>query len=95
MLKTEWIYKNIHIKNLGLILLTDNVCKSNIEMNDVVFIDDSYKNLVNTNASEKIAFGNHGWNKEWVGERVLDWLEIEYILIKEKNSIINYENKNR
>ena len=56
--------------------------KSHIDMSNSIFIDDSYNNLITSNAKEKICFGDiYSWNKKWDGKRLLNWMEVrDYLL---------------
>lgn len=51
--------------------------KSHINMTDGIFVDDSAKNLVTSNAEYKICYGKqYPWNEQWKGIRVYDWYEL-------------------
>ena len=57
--------------------------KSHIDMSDGIFIDDSYSNLISSNAEKKYCFGEvHSWNEKWEGPRFYDWQDVAYHLIK-------------
>ena len=58
--------------------------KSNVDMRGGIIIDDNIENLITSNASIKICFGEvKGWNSGWNGLRCKDWKELmelmEYI----------------
>lgn len=62
--------------------------KAHIDMNDGLFIDDSSKNLITSNAKENICFGEiYSWNKEWTGKRMNNWYEIQQYLLEERMEI--------
>lgn len=47
-----------------------------------LFLDDSARNLVTSNAKENICFGEkHSWNKDWTGKRLQNWAEIRQYLL--------------
>lgn len=56
--------------------------KSHIDMSDGVFLDDSAKNLMTSNAKETICFGDiYSWNDWWEGKRLNNWIDVrEYLL---------------
>ena len=54
-----------------------DINKSNIPLIGGVLIDDELKNLQNNSANHSICFGDYSWNKEWKGERVLDWITLQ------------------
>ena len=59
-----------------------------IDMSDGLFIDDSAKNLITSNAKENICFGEiYSWNKEWTGKRMNNWYEIQQYLLEERMEI--------
>ena len=56
--------------------------KSEIDMTDGIFIDDSYNNLITSNATEKICFGDvYSWNEKWNGKRLANWMDIKKHLL--------------
>ena len=56
--------------------------KSCIDMGDGILIDDSAKNLEQSNASLKICFGDiYEWNKTWNGIRLKNWMDIRNYLL--------------
>ena len=56
--------------------------KSEINMTDSIFIDDSYNNLITSNATEKICFGDiYLWNRKWDGIRLANWMDIKKYLL--------------
>ena len=53
-----------------------------VTMSDGLFIDDSARNLVTSNAKETICFGRtYSWNKDWTGKRLQNWAEIRQYLL--------------
>lgn len=51
--------------------------KSHIDMQDGIFIDDSYNNLITSNAMFNICFGDkYVWNKNWKGVRCNNWHDV-------------------
>jgi len=89
-LKSRWIGEYLKfIKDS--IFLVNSGSKMNKELIDMslrhdehhpIFIDDVVANLNSSNAQRKIAFGDiHSWNKEWTGERALDWTDVENLLL--------------
>lgn len=84
-LKSLWIDEYLpFIKDS--ILLVNSGSKMNKELVDMgirndqqhpIFIDDVVSNLNSSNAKYKICFGDiHQWNKNWDGERALNWTEV-------------------
>lgn len=63
--------------------------KSHIDMSDGVFLDDSAKNLMTSNAKETICFGDiYSWNDWWEGKRLNNWIDVrEYLLGDRKINI--------
>lgn len=56
--------------------------KSNIDMSDSIFIDDSCNNLETSNAAEKICFGDvYSWNEQWTGKRLANWMDVKKYLL--------------
>lgn len=56
--------------------------KSSVNMCNSIFIDDHEDNLLSSNAKTKICFGKeYDWNKNWTGERCLNWREVEKLLL--------------
>lgn len=56
--------------------------KSHIDMSDGIFIDDSAKNLITSNAEECICFGDeYEWNEKWNGKRISNWCDLEKYLL--------------
>lgn len=86
--KAKWIKNNLpFIKNVILItgaMRTSGLKmdKSSVNMKDSIFIDDHAENLLSTNAELKICFGKeYDWNKNWMGQRCFNWIEIEKLLL--------------
>lgn len=51
--------------------------KSNVNMHDGIFIDDSESNLLTSNAPIKICFGDvYSWNENWNGYRCYNWNDV-------------------
>ncbi|OOM70714.1 5' nucleotidase, deoxy (pyrimidine), cytosolic type C protein [Clostridium puniceum] len=87
-LKAKWIRANLSFINN--VILISNIVKSQgiktdksiVNMEDSIFIDDHSENLLSSNAKLKICFGKeYEWNKNWTGQRCLDWREVEKLLL--------------
>lgn len=80
--KEKWIEKKFpDIEFIG-VNLKEHSDKSHIDMSDGLFIDDSARNLVTSNAKETICFGRtYSWNKDWTGKRLQNWAEIRQYLL--------------
>lgn len=76
-LKEEWINNNLpECKFIG-VNLKEYKDKSHIDMSGGIFIDDSYSNLVTSNADIHICFGElYEWNKLWGGTRCYNWFDV-------------------
>jgi len=86
-LKSVWIQK--HLPYISQVILMSNsnciMDKSNIQMEDCIFIDDNINNLNSSNASKKICYGKeYKWNKEWDGLRALDSKELLTMITENK-----------
>lgn len=81
-LKEEWIEKNLPgIEFVGLDLKKFKD-KSSIDMKDGLLLDDNEKMLFNSNAFEKVCFGDkYGWNDGWYGPRLHNWSDVERYLL--------------
>ena len=79
--KEIWINKNIpYCKFIG-VNLKEHEDKSHIFMSDGIFIDDSSKNLITSNALVNICFGDkYLWNEDWIGFRCNNWNDIKKFL---------------
>jgi len=78
--KARWLEEKLpFIKDY--VLISNPVCKMNksiVNMEGAVFLDDIPSNLYSSNAERKILFGKrYSWNKEWDGEWVRSWSEVE------------------
>lgn len=75
LLKNQWI--NDHLPFINNVIYMDSFDKSSI--NGDVFIDDKPECLNSVNGNFKCiwCYGDYLWNKDWKGERVLNWREIE------------------
>lgn len=82
--KKEWLEKYlpfVKFKGVNMDVFDDKSC---VDMSGVIFIDDSEKNLMNSNAAEKICFGDiYPWNENWIGKRCANWLDVEKLLMEE------------
>ena len=89
ILKTQHIGKHFpFIKKKILLEFNDvEMDKSLVNMQGAIFIDDHQRNLQSSNAKLPIAFGNHGWCKDWKGVRVNNWLEVDKIL---EDALLNF-----
>lgn len=76
-LKQIWLenhYPGIKFEGINLKQYSD---KSHIDMRGGVFIDDSSRNLITSNADVKICFGDlRSWNECWGGLRAKHWMEV-------------------
>lgn len=79
--KTQWIVDNLGISDM-ILLSQEKITmdKSVVNMEGAVFVDDSYKNLLSSNADFKICFGTTEWNKDWSGCRVDNWSQLCSVL---------------
>jgi len=89
-LKTKWVSENLPFIKKRIFLefddyKTNRLNKGIVRMDGAMMIDDNLEQLNASNAKRKITFGNNAWNKEWNGERVTNWLELDELLIN--NSI--------
>lgn len=82
-LKRKWIEKNMPYAEFIGVNLKNYQDKSCVDMSDGIFIDDSYNNLITSNAFKKICFGDdYPWNKEWNGIKCRNWKDVERYLEK-------------
>lgn len=82
--KQLWVAKNLPNTKMICVDMKEYNDKSHIDMSDGIFIDDMSKNLITSNAKEKILFGDeYSWNEDWNGIRLYNWIEIENYLLKE------------
>lgn len=81
-LKEIWIKDRLsNVEFIG-VNLKEYSDKSHINMSDGLFIDDSAKNLITSNAKENICFGDIcSWNKDWTGKRMGNWADIRQYLL--------------
>ncbi|MEO2600919.1 5' nucleotidase, NT5C type [Clostridium butyricum] len=77
-LTKEWIKKTFPKAQL---VFAESFNKSFVGECDV-FIDDRLDALESMRgiAKEIICYGNYKWNKDWMGKRINNWLEIEKII---------------
>jgi len=78
--KARWLEEKLpFIKDY--VLISNPACKMNksiVNMEGAIFLDDIPSNLYSSNAERKILFGKrYIWNKEWDGEWVRSWSEVE------------------
>lgn len=85
-LKSQYVKDNLpFIKDS--VFLVNQGCAMNKNLINMsgegnVFIDDVVSNLNSVQVERKIAFGTiHQWNKDWNGERALDWTEVKRLLL--------------
>lgn len=80
--KSKWLNKKfpgIEFIGINMNKYDDKSC---IDMCDGILIDDSVKNLEQSNASLKICFGDiYEWNKTWNGIRLKNWMDIRNYLL--------------
>jgi len=78
-LKSKFIQENMFYIN-DAVLIINQGCEMNkqiVNMGNSIFLDDVESNLYSTNAKTKILFGEtYDWNKNWTGNRCLNWLEV-------------------
>lgn len=85
--KQLWISENLPGTKMICVDMKEHNDKSHIDMSDGIFIDDMSKNLITSNAKEKILFGDkYSWNEDWEGTRLYNWVDIKNYLIKEKRN---------
>lgn len=85
--KQLWVSKNLSGTKMICVDMKEHNDKSHIDMSDGIFIDDMSKNLITSNAKEKILFGDkYSWNEDWEGTRLYNWVDIKNYLIKEKRN---------
>lgn len=79
--KEIWIQENLsYCKFIG-VNLKQYTDKSHLDMSDGIFIDDSSKNLVTSNALVNICFGDkYSWNEDWTGFRCNNWNDVKKFL---------------
>lgn len=79
--KEIWISENIpYCKFIG-VNYKEYQDKSHIDMSDGIFLDDSSKNLVTSNALINICFGEeYTWNEDWTGFRCSNWNDVKRFL---------------
>jgi len=67
---------------LPIINLDCTMDKSMIQMENAIFVDDVYSNLITSNAPIKICYGEiKSWNEKWNGRRCSDMLDMYNQLI--------------
>lgn len=82
LLKKDFIKNKINsqgIKTMFVGLISNLENKSQIDLNDLLFVDDNQKNLEISNATIKILFENREnaeWNKDWKGKKIKNISEI-------------------
>lgn len=86
--KELWIKSKLPFTEFIGVNLKDHNDKSHINMSDGLFIDDSSKNLVTSNAKECICFGDeYSWNKDWTDKRMMNWIEIKQYLLNDRKAV--------
>lgn len=84
--KSQWVGEYLPFVKDSIFLVNDK-CKMNKSLINMsgegnVFLDDVVSNLNSVQVERKIAFGTiHQWNKDWTGERALDWTEVHKALL--------------
>lgn len=79
--KQLWLLKNMPYAKFLPVRIDEENDKSSIDMSDGVLIDDSITNLINSNATAVICFGDiYSWNRNWDGERCANWYDVEEYL---------------
>lgn len=79
--KELWIKENLpYCKFIG-VNLEEHKDKSHVDMRDGIFLDDSFSNLVTSNALVNVCFGDvYSWNEEWTGFRCANWIDVKKFL---------------
>ena len=79
--KSIWIKENLPYCDFIGVNLKQYTDKSHINMQDGIFIDDSFNNLITSNAMFNICFGDeYVWNKNWKGVRCNNWHDVRDFL---------------
>ncbi len=77
LLKEKWVKNHYPTADFIGVGINEYKDKSHIDMHDGIFVDDSYNNLITSNAAYKICYGNvYDWNKEWGEARVVNWFDL-------------------
>lgn len=80
-LKERWLNNNMPFVNFIGIDIGEYRDKSHIDMSGGILIDDSYANLISSNASKKLCFGDlYPWNEKWDGVRLYNWVDVKNYL---------------
>lgn len=84
LLKEKWIKKYFPFAKFIGCNFSEYKDKAHINMSDGILIDDSYNNLLTSNAKVKICFGDiYKWNEENTYERCYNWIDVaSYIIFK-------------
>lgn len=83
--KEKWINENLPFVNFIGVNWKKYKDKSHIDMRGGIFVDDSYNNLITSNADRNICFGKElSWNEKWEGERCKEW-DVLYNAINKRN----------
>lgn len=80
--KMQWIKKNLPmIDEVTLIPIAHgNVKFDKSSVKGDILVDDSLSALKSASTKFKLCYGFYAWNKEWQGDRVLNWNEVyDYI----------------
>lgn len=79
--KSIWIKENLPYCDFIGVNLKQYKNKGHIDMSNGIFIDDSYNNLISSNAMINICFGEiYTWNKDWQGIRCKNWHDVNDFL---------------
>ena len=79
--KEIWIQDNFPYCKFVGVNYKEHEDKSRIDMSDGIFIDDSFKNLITSNALVNICFGDkYSWNEDWTGFRCNNWNDVKKFL---------------
>ena len=82
--KELWIKQHIPYARFIGVNLKEHKDKSEIDMSDGIFIDDSRNNLFTSNALINVCFGDkYEWNEEWEGYRAYNWFDIRKLLLND------------
>lgn len=76
--KKIWIQERMpYVKHIEIVNMREYIDKSHIDMSNAVFVDDTSRNLLSSNAKKKILFGDvYDWNIDWTETRCYNWYEM-------------------
>lgn len=76
--KKIWVHEHMpYVKHVEIVNMREYIDKAHIDMSNAIYLDDSSRNLLSSNARQKILFGDvYSWNKDWDGMRWYNWYEV-------------------